>query len=138
MDATQHKKSLILLRGLPGSGKSTLAITLSENGKYPVFSVDDYFTKSGNYHFEFEKNHLAYKECEQNTFNALQSSVEKVFVANTFTMDWEIEPYFKMASENDYSVFVVTVEKYHSGSNVHEISDEQIKKMAKKYKVKLY
>jgi predicted AAA+ superfamily ATPase len=36
-------KALILLRGLPGAGKSTLAKLLSENGKYPVFSIDDYF-----------------------------------------------------------------------------------------------
>ena len=41
-----NHKSLILLRGLPGSGKSSLAFTLSENGKYPVFSVDDYFTNA--------------------------------------------------------------------------------------------
>ncbi len=35
--------SIILIRGLPGSGKSSLARLLSENGKYPVFSIDDYF-----------------------------------------------------------------------------------------------
>jgi adenylate kinase family enzyme len=59
--------ALILLRGLPGSGKSTLAKELSENRKYPVFSVDDYFTdsKTGIYKFEFDKNHLAYKQCEE-------------------------------------------------------------------------
>ncbi len=131
-------KCLILLRGLPGSGKSTLAKTLSENGKYPVFSVDDYFTENGMYNFEFEKNHLAYKNCEANTLKAIHENIEKVFVANTFTIDWEIEPYFKMAAENNYSVFVVTVEKHHDGSNIHEIPEEQIRKMAEKYKVRLY
>ena len=135
-----NNKSLILLRGLPGSGKSTLAEILGEHGKFPVFSVDDYFIDevTGKYHFDFDKNHIAYKECEQNTLKAVQSGVEKVFVANTFTMDWEIEPYFKMASENNYAVFVITVEKYHTATNIHEISDEQIQKMAAKYKVKLY
>jgi dephospho-CoA kinase len=49
-------KSLIILRGIPGSGKSTLARILSEGNKYPVFSVDDYFTSAdGGYRFEFEK-----------------------------------------------------------------------------------
>jgi predicted kinase len=135
-----HNRSLILLRGLPGSGKSTLASALSENAKYPVFSIDDYFTDpvTGAYHFEFDKNYLAYKSCEDHTREALQAGTEKVFVANTFTIDWEIEPYFKMAAESNYTVFVVTVEKYHNGSNVHEVSDEQLRKMAEKYKVKLY
>lgn len=57
-----EEKSLILLRGLPGAGKSRLAKLLSENGKYPVFSVDDYFTdsKTQEYNFDYKKNHLAY------------------------------------------------------------------------------
>ena len=57
-------KSLIILRGLPGAGKSTLAGILAEK-KYPVFSIDDYFTNtvSGKYYFEFTKNHLAYHLC---------------------------------------------------------------------------
>jgi predicted kinase len=134
-----NNRSLILLRGLPGSGKSTLADLLSEKGKYPVFSVDDYFTnEKGTYHFEFDKNHLAYKRCEENTLKAIQTGTERVFLANTFTMDWEMEPYFKMASENNYDVHVVTVEKYHRGNNIHEVPHEQIIKMAEKYKVKLY
>lgn len=132
-------KSLVLLRGLPGCGKSTLAKTLSEDGKYPVFSVDDFFTNelTGEYNFEFDKNHLAYKKCEENTLKAIKSGFKKIFVANTFTMNWEIDPFFKIASEYNYRVFVLTVEKYHSSQNVHEISEEQIKKMAEKYQVKL-
>jgi adenylate kinase family enzyme len=73
--------SLILLRGLPGSGKSTLAETLSENGKHPVLSVDDYFTnETGDYHFEFEKNHLAYAECISRTENFMKEKCEKIFI----------------------------------------------------------
>ena len=131
--------SLILLRGLPGSGKTLLAKVLSEDGKYPLFSVDDFFTDSqGNYTFDFEKNYLAYKLCEENTYQSMQSNVEKIFIHNTFTLAWEIEPYFKLASEFNYTVFVVTVENRHATKNIHQITDEQIKKMAEKYKVKLY
>lgn len=139
MSDSSIKNSLFLLRGLPGSGKSTLAHQLSENGKYPVFSVDDYFTDAkGDYKFEFDKNHLAYKNCEENTRSAMQNGILKIFVANTFTMDWEMEPYFKSAAEFNYRIFVVTVENYHTQSNIHAVSDEQIRKMAEKYKVKLY
>lgn len=130
---------MILIRGLPGSGKSTLAGILSENGKYPVFSIDDFFTdQSGNYKFEFDKNYLAYKVCLSGTEAAMKKNHHKIFVDNTFTMSWETEPYFKLAGKYNYRVFVVTVENYHAGKNIHNISNEQIKKMADKYQVKLY
>ena len=128
--------SLILLRGLPGSGKTSLAKDLSEDGKYPVFSVDDYFTdEKGQYKFEFEKNHLAYKQCEERTRSAMQNKVQKIFLDNTFTLEWEMEPYFKLAAEYNYKVYVVTVENRHKGNNIHDIPEEHIRKMAEKYKV---
>ncbi|MBL7933402.1 MAG: ATP-binding protein [Bacteroidia bacterium] len=130
---------LILLRGLPGSGKSTLAEILSENSKYPVYSIDSYFTNphTGEYVFDFSKNHLAYKNCEAETRKSMESAANKIFVDNTFTLEWEMEPYFKMASEFKYKVFVVTVENRHKGQNIHNISREQLEKMAEKYKVVL-
>lgn len=131
--------SLILLRGLPGAGKSTFAKELSEDGKYPVFSVDDYFTsKSGDYKFEFDKNHLAYKQCEENAQNAMQNGIPKIFIDNVFSLEWEMEPYFKLASAFNYRLFVVTVENRHKGQNIHMVSGEQIQKMAEKYKVVLF
>lgn len=132
-------KSIILLRGLPGSGKSTMARLLSEQGKYPVFSVDDYFTdkESDTYHFVFDQNHLAYKQCKEFTEEAMKNGVKKIFLDNVFSMDWEMEPYFNLAFTYGYQLHVVTVENYHGGKNIHGISDEQIGKMAEKYKVKL-
>ena len=134
----KQKKSLFLLRGLPGSGKSTLAQVLSEDGKHPVLSIDSYFTDaSGNYNFEFDKNHIAYKQCEDQTRALMQTDCEMIFVDNTFTLEWEMQPYFKMASEFEYRVFVLTIENRHGSKNIHHISEGQIKKMAEKYKVQL-
>ena len=132
--------SIILLRGLPGSGKSTLADVLSEKGKYPVLSIDQYFTdpQTGEYLFEFEKNHLAYKQCEERTRDFMLNKAEKIFVDNTFTLEWEMEPYFKLASEFGYRLFVVTVENHHGSENIHQISREQLEKMAERYKVRLF
>lgn len=130
--------SLILLRGLPGSGKSTLASLLSEN-KWPVLCIDDYFTDpvTGAYDFRFADNHLAYKHCQTRTEQAMQARVEKIILDNAFTLDWEMEPYLKMAASQGYRVFVMTVEKYHNQPNIHGISEEQLQKMAAKYQVKL-
>lgn len=135
-----NKKSLIIVRGLPGSGKSTLCSLLSENGLYPIFSIDDYFTnpKNGDYQFDYSKNHLAYKACEENTRQSMQKEVSKIFLDHTFTLEWEMEPYFKMATEYQYQVFVLTLENRHGGKNIHGVTDEQIKKMGEKFQVKLF
>lgn len=132
--------SLILLRGLPGSGKTTLSKVLSDNHKWPVFSVDDYFVNeaTGEYLFDYKSNHLAYQNCLNKAEKAMKALTEKVFIDNTLTLDWEIEPYFKLAAKYHYRVFVVTVENRHHGQNQHQISQEQIQKMAQKYKVVLY
>lgn len=136
----QENKALILLRGLPGSGKTSLARLLSESGKYPVYSVDDYFTnkETGAYQFDFRNNQYAYKQCEELTEQSMQQKTPKIIVHNTFTMGWELEPYVKLAANYHYTLFVTTVENYHGTGNVHGVSDEQLQKMAEKYKVKLF
>ncbi len=131
-------RELILLRGLPGSGKSTLAAALSEGGKYPIFSIDDYFTdENGLYDFRFQENHLAYKRCEESVGTAMQLGTQKIILHNTFTLEWEMEPYFKLASEHSYRVHVATVENRHGSANVHDIPEEHIERMRSKYSVKL-
>jgi predicted kinase len=131
-------RELILLRGLPGSGKTTLAGVLSEEGKYPLFSVDDYFTdENGHYDFRFQENHLAYKKCEECVMSAMQDGIAKIILHNTFTMEWEMAPYFKMAAEHGYRLHVVTVENRHGSKNTHDIPYEHVEKMRAKYSVSL-
>jgi predicted kinase len=131
-------RELILLRGLPGSGKTTLASVLSEEGTYPVFSVDDYFTdENGHYEFRFQENHLAYKQCEEGVRTAMQQGAPKIILHNTFTMEWEMEPHFKLAAEFGYRLHVLTVENRHGSVNVHDIPEEHVAKMLEKFRVVL-
>ena len=131
--------NLILLRGLPGAGKTAFARLISENNTYPFFSVDDYFTdQNGIYKFEFSENHKAYAQCISHVENALVQGFSKVIVHNTFTMMWELEPYFNLAKKYHCVLHVLTVEHYHNGANSHDVSKEQLKKMAEKYQVKLF
>lgn len=133
-------KALILIRGLPGSGKSTLASLLGEHSKYPVFCIDDYFTdhENGQYNFDYKENHIAYKWCEDRCSIAMMEGHAKVIVENVFSLEWEMEPYFKMAGLHGYMVHVLTVENRHGGRNVHQVTDDQISRMASKYHVRLF
>jgi predicted kinase len=130
--------SIILLRGLPGSGKSTLATILKDDST-KIFSIDDYFIdENGTYNFDFKKNHLAYQNCIDNCKKAAINLAQKIIIHHTFTLEWEMEPYFALAKEYNYKLFVVTVENRQGFQNTHDISEEQIKKMAEKYKVVLF
>lgn len=130
-------KTILLLRGLPGSGKSTLANTLSQ-GRWPVYSVDDYFTNAqGEYVFNHHDNHLAYSACINHADAAMKNGIEFVIIDNTFTLEWEMEPYFELAKKHQYRLHCVTVENRHHGENTHGIPHEHIQRMAVKYKVVL-
>lgn len=132
-------RDLVILRGLPGSGKSELAKLLSENGRYPVFGIDDYFTDAnGVYQFKFEENFKAYEYCRARTEQAMQAEVSKIFLDNVFSLEWEMEPYFKLARQYQYRVHVLTVENRHHSENRHGVSTDQIQRMAEKYKVVLF
>lgn len=136
--SSETDKTLLALRGIPGSGKSSLAKAISLTNGAPIYSIDSYFEdEAGEYHFDYQKNHLAYKDCESKTKQALEQRIPFVIVDNTFTLDWELEPYIRLAKEFGYRFHVVTVENRHNGKNVHQIPEEQIEKMKGKYKVVL-
>jgi predicted kinase len=129
---------LFLLRGLPGSGKSTLAQVLAALPGSGVLSIDDYFTdENGVYTFRHLDNHKAYQDCIDRVRAAMTDHLTHIIVHNTFVYDWEMQPYLLLAEEFQYQLHVCTVEKYHTGTNVHEVSEEQISKMAEKYGVRL-
>ncbi|PJZ47429.1 ATP-binding protein [Leptospira brenneri] len=138
LTSIEPTKTLLALRGIPGSGKTSLAKAISITNGAPIFSIDSYFeNETGEYNFDYQKNHLAYKECESKTKEALELGVPFVIVDNTFTLKWELEPYIRLANEFEYLFFVVTVENRHGGKNIHQISEEQIEKMKAKYRVVL-
>jgi len=130
-----NERVLILLRGLPGSGKTSFASVISEGGNYPVFEIDDYFTDDqGNYSFRFDENHLAYKQCLANVEAAMHNHCPKIIVANTFTMEWELEPYLSLGKKHNYRTYVTVVENRHGSPNVHSIAEDHIQRMREKFR----
>ena len=130
-------RTLVILRGCPSSGKTSFAELMSENGKYPVCSADHFFEKDGQYNWKAELVSTAHKFCQDNTELHMQHNVEKIFVANTFTTEKELAPYYALAEQYGYKVFSIIVEKRHTNTNNHNVPEETIQKMKNRFSIKL-
>ncbi len=141
MDNHKFIGDLILLRGIPGSGKTTLGKTILRcvsTDDPDVISADDYFMDSnGNYNFDSLKIKEAHNDCQQRCANKMKNEFSKIVVANTFTQEWEMEKYYEMAERYNYRVHSVIVENRHGSVNVHNVPDEKIKEMKKRFQTKL-
>ncbi len=128
------EKILYIVRGIPGSGKSTFAKQLTAN----VFEADHYFyDNDGNYKFIASEIKDAHKECQDNVRIAMESSIPKIAVSNTSTQEWEMESYFELAKEFGYDVFTIIVENRHGGTNVHNVPEDKIEQMKKRFEITL-
>jgi predicted kinase len=135
-------KVLTLVRGVPGSGKSTFANFIWND--YAICEADKFFyDKDGNYNFDASKLKLAHVWC----FNQVRTRMEdnknnpqyypEIVVSNTFTQEWEMEQYFKLAEEYGYKVFSIIVENRHGGINQHGVPAEKLEQMKNRFQIKL-
>ena len=128
------EKVLYIVRGVPGSGKTTFAKQLTAN----VFEADHYFyDNEGNYNFIPSEIKEAHKECQQFVGFAMESNIQKIAVSNTFTQEWEMEPYFELAKKHSYKVFTIIVENRHGGVNQHGVPEDKIEQMKHRFEIKL-
>ena len=135
-------KNLYLLRGLPGSGKSTLANQIGDIH----FEADMYFIdENGEYAFNGADIKKAHQWCQSQVELAMiQNHItygldsSDIIVSNTFTQEWEMDWYFKLAEKYDYKVFTLIVENRHGGKNVHGVSDEKVGIMKNRFEISLW
>lgn len=129
-----NDKVLYTVRGLPGSGKSTFAKSLG--GVH--FEADMYFVdENGVYNFDPTKIKMAHNWCMIQTQKAMVDGEPKIVVSNTFTQEWEMETYFKLANENGYQVYSIIVENRHGGKNTHGVPDDKLQIMKDRFQIKL-
>ena len=130
-------KKLFILRGLPGSGKSTLAKMLVGDKDYCHKEADMYFVDGdGNYNFKPSEIKDAHAWCQQEV-EFLMKYEHNVVVSNTFTQEWEMQPYYDLAEKYGYKVFSLIVENRHGGENVHNVPREKIEEMEGRFSVKI-
>ncbi len=126
-------KQLFIIRGIPGSGKSTLAKNL--NGKH--IEADMYFMLDGEYKFDVSKIHLAHQWCKKNVEDWMVNGDDRIIVSNTFTQEWEMEPYFELSKKYGYTVFSLIMENRHGNENIHKVPKEKIEQMRNRFEIKL-
>lgn len=115
---------LTLIRGIPGSGKTTFGLELlGKSYKSAMFEADDFWQDR---EFDPKYLHLAHKECQDNTREALKGGYD-VIVANTFTRLWEMEPYLSMT--DNVKVYRMTGEY----GSVHNVPQKTINKMKSRF-----
>lgn len=140
-NVNETQGELILLRGLPGSGKSTLAKTilqLRSTDEPEVLSADDFFEdKEGDYNFDPTKLKEAHNYCQFRCSERMRQQKAKIVVANTFTQEWEMDEYFKMAERYNYRVHTVIVENRHGNKNVHGVPEDKLQQMKNRFQIKL-
>lgn len=134
------KKILYIVRGIPGSGKSTFAKSLN----CPYFEADMFFMKDGVYNFEGSKIKDAHDWCQLKVEEAMKFNKDtygldnsEIAVSNTFTQEWEMEPYYKLAEKYGYNVFSLIVENRHGGENTHGVPAEKVEVMKNRFEIKL-
>lgn len=128
-----NEKRIILFRGLPGSGKTTLSEALC---KY-TFSADQFFEEDGEYKFDATKLGAAHEWCQWAANTCMNQGLSPIGVANTFTTEKEMEPYFIMAKNKGYEISTVIMENRHGSVNVHNVPEETLVKMKNRFNIKL-
>jgi predicted kinase len=135
-------KKLYIVRGVPGSGKSTFALNLV-GSDFLVCEADKYFMVDGEYKFDGSKLKEAHESCRTLVETYMKDSLmndqfyREIAVSNTFTQEWEMQPYFELAEKYGYMVFSIIVENRHGGSNQHGVPAEAIQRMKDRFNVKL-
>lgn len=137
----EYVGDLILLRGVPGSGKSTLGeiiLQTTQQQTPDVLSADNFFINDkGEYEFDSTKLKEAHNICQQKCAERMRLEFSKIVVANTFTQEWEMKPYFEMAERYRYRIHSIIVENRHGNKNIHDVPDDKVQIMKDRFEIQL-
>lgn len=138
---------LTLIRGLPGSGKSTMAKAMLQNLKADFHYEADmwlcrhsicdenerhtgFSRKRQPYHYTHDRAKDAHAACIHMTRFEL-SLGNRVVVSNTFTQQWEMQPYLDMSLKYGAQVEIITATGDYG--SIHNVPAEAIQRMRERW-----
>ncbi|XP_017030996.1 uncharacterized protein [Drosophila kikkawai] len=141
-------KLMVIMRGPPGSGKSTLAESLLRQSRLLerhgvqdfVLSTDDYFKTRHGYEFNPTLLPAAHEWNQQRVREKAARGWSPIFVDNTNTMVWEMQPYVQVAVKYGYVLELLEPQTSWCKSasklaqkNIHQVPRENIQRMLERY-----
>ena len=115
-------KHLTLVRGLPGSGKTSFMWRCVGDMLGVVYQIatDDFFMVDGKYQFDPKLLTENHEKCRLQVQEWLEGQKGDVWVHNTFSCRWEMEPYLTLAASNNY--FVTVIDIFDGGCTDEELA----------------
>ncbi|XP_020803074.1 uncharacterized protein LOC110179811 [Drosophila serrata] len=141
-------KLMVIMRGPPGSGKSTLAESLLRQSRLLerhgvqdfVFGTDDYFKSRNGYDFNPTLLPAAHEWNQKRVREKAARGWSPIFVDNTNTMVWEMQPYVQIGVKYGYVLELLEPQTSWCKSasklaqkNVHQVPRENIQRMLERY-----
>ena len=99
--------------------------------------------ETGEYEFKPDEIKIAHQWCKEQVETRMKDNqynpryYPEIVVSNTFTQEWEMESYYKLAEKYGYRVFSLIVENRHGGKNTHGVPDEKVEVMKNRFQIKL-
>ena len=130
-------RNLILLSGVSGAGKSTVAELFIDAD---IISTDDFFMVNGKYQFDANsliENHMkcAVKAEQSMHIAHTEDVMHTLIIHNTFTKDWEMQPYLVLADKYGYMVHTLIVENRHGSESVHNVPQASVNAQRDRFEV---
>ena len=124
--------TLYAIRGLPGFGKTSFAKSLNLN----FYEADQYFAKFNNGKFNHKLLKKAHKYCYESVKQELERG-NSTIVSNTMTSKEELSEYQDLAQKLNVKFVSMILENRHEGISIHNVPEETIEKMKKRFDIKL-
>ena len=133
-------KNLILVRGISGSGKTTFVEEFIENVSLSI-ATDDFFVLDGMYTFDHSYLAEYHQRCIESVMSEMESpSTEgycNIVVHNTFTKEWEMQPYLDLAEKYGYNIYTIITENRHKSESIHDVPEDVIKAQRDRFEIVL-